>query len=77
MGLAKGLSKYSDYYIEKSVTSNEARHLSEKTIRQIGENPHTSVLPRCLVVPPQLQTLQSALEEKELYEYVTLETVSR
>ena len=73
-GLANGLSKYSEYLASQSQAMKRV-HSSVKPVRQIGENLHISVLPRCLVVAPQLQLLQCALEEKDLYEYVVLETL--
>lgn len=48
-------------------------HLSAKPVRQVSENLHIFALPRCVSVHPNV--LQPTLQEKELYQYIVLETL--
>lgn len=72
--LARGLSKYANYLCSQ-VKTMRLVHMSEKPVRQVADNLHICSLPISETVSSKLLSLQSTLQEKELYNYVVLETL--
>ena len=63
------LTKYAEY-LEKNCESMKRIHFSLSPIRQVSEHLSFGFLPCTASSTPCLSSLESALQDKELYEYI-------
>ena len=72
--LATSLSEYSDY-LTKQCCATKRVHSSLQPVRQISENLSFCYLPLCATVAPCFHQLDVKLQEKDPFEYVSVEDV--
>ena len=72
--LAKSISDYANYLLKQSVVTKRL-HLFTEPVRQIADNLSFQILPQSSAGNHGFQELESKLMNRELYEYVVLETV--